>query len=229
MSDRPTVSVIIPVYNGERFLAEAIRSVLDQTLPPDEVVVVDDGSRDGSAAVARGFPEVSVLQQPHLGIGAALNLGIRHGNGELLAFLDADDRWLLGKLERQTYALAADSALDMIFGHVRQFRQTGVDGEIAIIGEAQPGIHRGVMLVRRSAFARVGAFAEDPGIHGFVDWYARARRAGLRAAVLPEVLYERRVHDDNLGQRTPDAQRQSYLRALRLSVAHRRPDGAANE
>ena len=223
----PAISVIVPVYNGERFLAEALRSIGQQDYQPLEVLVVDDGSTDGSAAIAVAQPGVRVLRRAHGGLGATLNHGIAQATGELFAFLDADDHWLPDKLTRQVRALMANPALDMVFGHVRQFRQADADGEIAIISEAQPGIHRGVMLVWRAALARVGAFAEDPGVHGFVDWYARARIAGLRSAVLPEVLYERRIHDDNLGRRTPDAQRQSYLRALRLSIAHRRPDGAA--
>jgi hypothetical protein len=78
------------------------------------------------------------------------------------------------------------------------------------------------MVARRTAFNRVGAYAEDPAIHPFVDWYARACEAGLRMYVLPEVLYERRVHNDNMGRRMPAAQRASYLRALRGTVARRK-------
>jgi glycosyltransferase involved in cell wall biosynthesis len=226
--NHPAISVIVPVYNGERFLAEALRSIGQQDYQPLEVLVVDDGSTDRSAAVAAMQPDVRVLRKAHSGLGDTLNHGVAHATGELFAFLDADDRWLPDKLTRQVHALMANPALDMVFGHVRQFRQADADGEIVSTSDAQPGIHRGVMLVWRAALTRVGAFAEDPGVHGFVDWYARARTAGLRSAVLPDVLYERRIHDDNLGRRTPDAQRQSYLRALRLAVAHRRPDGAAD-
>jgi glycosyltransferase involved in cell wall biosynthesis len=221
MADRPSVSVIIPVYNGERFLAEAIQSVLDQTLPPDEIIVVDGGSTDGSAAVAARYEGVAVLGHPRRGIGAALNLALSHARGDLIASLDADDRWLPDKLEKQVSALTADPALDMVFGHVRQFHGSGGPA-----GDPQPGISRCAMLVRRVAFDQVGAFAEDLGVHEFVDWYARAQERGLRSIALPDVVFERRIHDDNLGRQTPSAQYQSYLRALRLSVTRRRADEA---
>ncbi len=223
-----SISVIIPVHNAEPYLAEAIHSVLAQSYPALEVWVVDDGSSDASAAVAERLsmasgraPAVSLLHQPHRGISAALNLGIQHSQGALLAFLDADDRWLPDKLDKQVHVLKTNPAVDMIFGHVRQFQQTGAN-RVPITGEVSPGIHRGAMLVRRSAFARIGPFAEDANVHGFVDWYSRACEANLRALVLPDVLYERRIHNDNLGQRMRDAQRQSYLRALRQAVERRK-------
>lgn len=220
MSDKPTISVIIPVYNGERFLAEAIRSVLDQTLPPDEVIVVDDGSTDGSAALAGQVACVLVLRQPNRGVGAALNLGISHARGDLLAFLDADDRWVLDKLEQQVEAFRMNPALDMVFGHVRQFHHSQHLAE-----EQRPGVHRGALLIRRHAFVRVGAFAEDPAVNEIVDWYARSRAAGLHSLMLPGVVLERRIHAHNSGGgRQPDALRQSYLRALRQSIVCRRAE-----
>ena len=222
---RPSrISVIIPVYNGARFLAEAIQSVLDQTLPPDEIIVVDDGSTDGSAAIAAQNEGVFVLRQPHYGVGAALNLALNHASGDLLAFLDADDRWLPDKLEKQVAVLMADPPLDMVFGHVRQFHGTGGHA-----GETQVGIHRGAMLVRRVTFDRVGTFVENPDIHGFVDWFARAQESGLHSVVLSDVVFERRIHDDNLGRRTQKAQSESYLRTLRLAVTRRRSDEVINE
>lgn len=112
MSDGPTVSVIIPVYNGERFLAEAIRSALDQTLSPAEIIVIDDGSTDASAEVARGFgPPVRVLAQANLGPAAARNLGVAHAAGDLLAFLDADDLWMPEKLAYQVQFLCRPAGI----------------------------------------------------------------------------------------------------------------------
>lgn len=218
MTDHPSISVIIPVYNGERFLAEAIRSVLEQTLPPDEIIVVDDGSTDGSATVAAQHEGVCVLQQLNRGPGAALNLAIEHASGQLLAFLDADDRWLADKLEKQVAALMADPTLDMIFGHVRQFHDTD-----SPTGEAQAGISRCAMLVHRVAFDRVGPFTERFDVHEFADWFVRAQEVGLKFYLMPNVVFERRIHAHNSGGgRLPDALRQSYLRALRLSITRRR-------
>ena len=106
-----SISVVIPVYNCERYLGMAIRSALTQTEPPGEILVVDDGSTDGSAAVARGFgAPVHCLSQPHAGLSAALNRGIERAHGTFLAFLDADDLWMETKLARQFDALAAGPA-----------------------------------------------------------------------------------------------------------------------
>jgi len=227
LSANAVTSVIVPVFNGERFLAEALQSVLAQTLPPDEIIVVDDGSTDGSAALAAQFPRVLVLQQPNRGAGAALNLGIRHARGDLLAFLDADDRWLPGKLAAQSAILAADATVDMVFGHVRQFRQGEGEGQTVVISEPQVGIGRCAMLIRRAAFVRAGAFSEDPGLPEFIHWYLQAQAAGLRAVILPEVVFERRIHAHNSGGgRSQEALRQSYLRVLRQSLAQRRAEQA---
>src|SRR5436305_1029668 len=93
-NNQPMISVIIPVYNGERYLGEAIESVLAQSYHWLEIILVDDGSTDGSATVAKQFsPAVQVVRQPNLGAGAARNRGIALAQGEFLAFLDADDLW----------------------------------------------------------------------------------------------------------------------------------------
>jgi teichuronic acid biosynthesis glycosyltransferase TuaG len=97
----PTVSVIIPAYNAETFLARAIRSVEAQTFRDFEIVVVDDGSTDGTAAALHAFSGVRFIRQPHLGAAAARNRALEEGTGELVAFLDADDEWLPEKLARQ--------------------------------------------------------------------------------------------------------------------------------
>ncbi|MGA7307183.1 MAG: glycosyltransferase family A protein, partial [Rhodothermales bacterium] len=89
----PRLSVIIPVYNAERYVAEAIRSVLDQDYVDLEIVVVDDGSTDGSASVAQQFKEIRLIRQENQGPGAGLNTGILNARGDLIAFLDADDKW----------------------------------------------------------------------------------------------------------------------------------------
>ena len=113
-----SISVVIPVYNGESYLEMAIRSALTQTEPPGEIIVVDDGSTDGSAAIARGFgAPVHCLSQPHAGLSAALNRGIERAHGTFLAFLDADDLWMEAKLARQLDALEANPTLDAVFGH----------------------------------------------------------------------------------------------------------------
>jgi glycosyltransferase involved in cell wall biosynthesis len=216
------VSVVIPCYNGAAYLEEAIESVLTQDYVPLELIVVDDGSEDESAAVACQYPEVRLLSKPHSGVGATLNVGVRYASGDLLAFLDADDRWLPGKLALQAQVLKGDPGVDMVFGHIRQFQQSGRSGDAEILLGTQPGVAKSSLLIRRNTFLQVGCFTEDPALHDFIDWYARALEVGLRACVLPDTVAERRIHDHNMGRRETEAQRQRYLNTVRATMARRK-------
>src|ERR1700759_16151 len=121
---------MIGVYNGAPYLGEAIESALAQDYDPLELIVVDDGSTDGSADVARTFPQIRVVRQENAGNGAARNRAVEEASGQLYAFLDADDRFTPGKLRRQKAALDADPGLDMVFGHVREFLSPDLDEEV---------------------------------------------------------------------------------------------------
>lgn len=115
ITELPLVSVIIPAYNAQDFIGEAIRSVLEQNYPHIELIVVDDGSTDQTAQVARAFGEpVRVLEKANGGAAAARNYGISVAQGELIAFLDADDIWLPGKLSTQVSYLMQHSEVGMV-------------------------------------------------------------------------------------------------------------------
>lgn len=226
MSSRPTVSVIIPVYNGERHLAEAIQSVLAQTLPPDEVIVVDDGSTDDSAAVARAFgPVVRVLCQANLGPAAARNLGLAHASGDLLAFLDADDLWLPDKLAYQCAVLSAHPACEAVLGRLENFISPELDESAAAKlakAAAQSGVFAlGCLLIRRDAFMRVGWFDAHLRHGDFIDWWARASQLPLNYETLPKWVLRRRLHANNLTRREQDG-RSDYLALLRQHVTKQR-------
>lgn len=111
----------------------------------------------------------------------------------------------------------------MVFGHARRFTfRPDADGDKEIFAEPQPALHKSALLIRSTSFRQVGEFLEQPGRHDFLDWYARAQAAGLRAAILPEVVVERRIHDSNVGRLDPAAQQQRYLSTLRAAVQQRR-------
>lgn len=223
----PLISVLIGVYNAEPYLAEAIESVFAQSYRPLELIVVDDGSDDGSGDVARRFGDrLTYARQDNAGNGSARNHAVRLASGELYAFLDADDRFVSGKLERQYATLETDPRLDMVFGHVREF----VSPELTAAQRATvrppapqplPWPAPNLMLIRRDAFARVGPFLEDVKVGVTVDWYARASEAGLRSAMLPEVVLERRLHLTNNGLRERES-RQQYLHVLKAALDRRR-------
>ena len=219
-------SVVIPAHNAEAYLDEAIRSALDQTLLPAEVVVVDDGSTDATAAVAAAFgPPVRCVRRPRGGVGAALNTGVEHSSGALLSFLDADDLWLSDKLALQAEALGSDPALDYVLAHVVQFRSPELMADeaaaFAVASERMPGVSTGTLLIRRESFLRVGAFATQWKAGEFIDWYARAMDAGLKGRMLDEVVLRRRLHRSNTGMREKDALPE-YVRVLRSVLDRRR-------
>ena len=235
MKESPLVSVIIPVYNYDSYLAEAVESVLNQTYQHLEVIVVDDGSTDRSGEVAKSFADrgVTYCYQVHSGIGPTRNKGVDLARGDFIAFLDADDRWPLEKIERQLGAFETYPALEMVFGQALQL-QNGPDWESGVsdykpeVPAMVPGMVPGTMLIKRDAFLRVGEFQGGWKVGEFIDWYARAVELRLRSLVLPELLLWRRIHDSNQGVR----ERQSvsdYARVLKAKLDRKRAEGSHKE
>lgn len=232
------ISVIVPVHNGERFLAPAIQSVLDQTAPVAEIIVVDDGSTDNSAGIAKAFgPPVRYLWQANRGPAAARNQGIEQARGTLLAFLDADDLWAVDKLARQLAVLDANPACQAVLGRVENFMSPDLDiNEREVLAQAaqQSGdIHIGALLIRRPAFLRIGAFDERWRQSEFVEWWSRAIHLGLVYSVVPDLVMRRRLHNTNLTRRERH-RRHEYLAMLREKLAQRRaadtlPDALGGE
>jgi glycosyltransferase involved in cell wall biosynthesis len=223
---RPRISVMIPVYNGEAYLGEAVQSVLAQSYRPIEIVVVDDGSDDASATVARRFGDaVRYERQPRCGNGAARNRAVALATGELFTFLDADDRLVPGALQRLAGVLERDPSLQAVYGHVREFVSPDVDAEA--LARLRPPIDRIAgclptnMLIRRDAFLRVGGFATDLRVGVTVDWSARARELGMATILLDDVLFERRLHADNNGLRERE-HASHYLQVVKAALDRRR-------
>jgi glycosyltransferase involved in cell wall biosynthesis len=221
-SDTPLVSVIIPAYNCERYLAEAISSVLAQTYRPIEILVVDDGSTDGTADVAHRFENtVEYHRQPHRGPGAARNAGIDLSQGDYIAFLDADDLWEEDKLTLQMASFDESPALDVVFGHVEHFYSPELEADAALQmhspSDPLPGYYASAMLVKRDVFQRVGPFDENLRVGEFVDWYSRAMDADLVSLMLQDILVRRRIHGGNLTIRERGSHT-DYLRVVKASI-----------
>lgn len=225
MKKNESISVIIPVYNGERYIAEAVGSVLAQDYPRIEIVAVDDGSTDRTAELLRSYANVHYVCQSRLGASAARNNGVRCSSGDWLAFLDADDLWTPGKLKVQKDALRSDPSLDMVFGYVEQFYspelEASLKSKIKFAEGSMPGYVPGSMLVRKDSFLKVGFFNEAFKIGEFIDWYTRALDYGLNGHLAREVVLRRRIHDANTGIRERDS-RKDYLRVLKASLDRRR-------
>jgi glycosyltransferase involved in cell wall biosynthesis len=207
-----SVTAILPIFNGRRFLREAVLSVLAQTLPPRELIVVDDGSTDGSLDELQGLPStipIRILRQDNRGQSAARNLAARQAEGEYLAFLDQDDRWYPKHLERLVAPLAANPAIGWTYsdfdemdleGNVvtRAFMHTAglrhpkrtilecVENDLMVLPSAS--------VLRRTAFEQAGGFDEALSGYEDDDLFVRIFRMGWEHVFLRNPLVRFRIH-----------------------------------
>lgn len=225
------VDIVIPAYNSQTLLGEALDSVLSQGLLVGRVIVVDDGSSDGTAALAtaRG-PPVEVVQLPrNQGAATARNAGLARCAAEYVAFLDADDRWLPGKLDAQVAALASAPESAFALCRVRPFADTNLPPEeraalLAQQPDEMEGWMASALVARRALFEHAGGFAQDLRVGEVIDWFSRVRTFGHVA--VPAVLVERRMHRRNT-TRLAEGQRRDYLLAAHRHLSRQRPAGGS--
>ncbi len=201
---RPLVSIIIPVYNGEAFLAKTLLSVFDQDYRPLEVIVVDDGSTDRTAQIARSFGDVQYIHQPNQGPAYARNRGIAAAQGELLAFLDADDIWLKDKISAQAGYLLEHPECGYVITHMHVELEPGAEWPPNFnrqhYEQDPPCMLPSALLVRREVLERIGVFDVRYRHANDSDWFFRARDAGVAMGILPRVLLIKRMHTSNLSR-----------------------------
>ncbi len=239
MSSTPLVSVVIPAYNAERYLGEAIESVLAQTYAPAETIVVDDGSSDGTAAVARSYAGVELITQKNAGAAAARNRGFAACRGDLIAFHDADDLMTPDKLAVQVGELLAAPAIGCVLAEQELLIEAGTElpfwaegSKVPTVMPAkpeefadEPDVHPMTMLVRREVFERVGGFDEEMRAAEDFDWMLRAAEDGVEFARLPRILLRRRVHPASLTQDAA-AGRAGHFLALKKRIERHRARAA---
>jgi glycosyltransferase involved in cell wall biosynthesis len=216
----PLVTVITPVHNGERFLGEALESLIAQDYAPLESVVVDDGSTDGTAAVARRFP-VTYLHQAKRGPAAARNAGLAIARGSLVAFLDADDVLPRTKLSTQARYLAAHPEVDCVLGR-QEFRcEPGfeIPPWLArdLVYEELGGIPLVSAMFRRPVLDALGGFDPAYRVSDDLDLFVRMRERGHRYEVLADLVLYRRIHGGNLYLR-PDPPGVELMRSLKAKL-----------
>jgi|CXWL01.1.fsa_nt_gi glycosyltransferase involved in cell wall biosynthesis len=230
------VTVVIPNYNYAHYLRETIDSVLSQTYPNIEIIVVDDGSKDGSKEVLASYgSQIQAIFQQNQGVSAARNNGAGAGSGEFIAFLDADDAWLTEKIEKQVARFAADPELGLVHVGVDDVNADGTslrhrldgaeDGAMNDMLMLKPGVLGGGsgVMIRREVFEAVGGF--DTRLSTSADFDLFVRISGqYRVGFVPSVLLRYRYHTANMHGNV-----RAMESDMKLTFEKAFKDGAPNE
>jgi glycosyltransferase involved in cell wall biosynthesis len=226
--ENPLISVIIPVFNGEKFIADAIQSVLKQDYKPLEIIVVDDGSTDKTAQVVKNFAQnITYLYQENAGISASRNKGLEHANGELIAFIDADDIWTPTKLAVQLRCLQSSPDAEIAWGFLLKTPFHKMDELYLLDLETQKGLFStqlGTMLIKKQVFEKIGCFDLEMQLAEDLDWINRMREVGTIVELHNNIVQFNRWHGQNI---TSDKQRANsfMLKAYKKSLDRRRRSG----
>jgi len=238
---RPLISCIVPAFNSERYLGEALDSILAQTYRPIEIIVVDDGSTDGTRDVAARYgDQVRYLWQPNAGPPQARNRGLTAATGDFVAFLDADDLWHPEKLERQMARFDARPELELCVTHLQRVWTPEVEHERAHfeghrVAAVVPGYVTQTLLARQALFESVGRFDTSRRVGDPLDWFLRAGERGVVTELLPDLLVYQRMHASNLSvepgtRRMTSPMQDALLQVVKASLDRRRaqsPTGPA--
>lgn len=233
------VTVVIPNYNYAHYLRECVDSVLAQTYPDIEIIVVDDGSKDGSRDVLESYgTQITVIFQQNQGVSAARNNGAVAGRGEFIAFLDADDVWLPGKVEKQIERFTVEPALGLVHVGVDEIdadgnsllqRLEGSDGDAVedLLMLGRKGVLGGGsgLLVRRSVFDEVGGFDLRLSTSADFDFFLQVAKR-YDVGFVPEILLRYRVHGSNMHGNI-QAMEHDMTIAFEKAFADARPEIAA--
>ena len=229
-----TVSIILVVRNGAQYIAEALTSVQRAGRAPLEILLIDGHSTDSTVETASRFPGVRIVPQDGKGIPAAYNQGIALARGDTVAFISHDDIWMDAKLDLQLRAMEADPSLEFTVGMVEHFLAGSAPPpgfRQDLLTKPVPGLIMEALVARKSVFDRVGLFDTSFAVAEDTDWFARAKDAGAKMAVLPQILVRKRVHDSNSSLNTANINH-LLLRALRGSIdrkAHKLRQGTEND
>lgn len=222
-SERPLISAIVPAYNAEAFLTEAIQSIQQQAYEPLEIIVVDDGSTDRTAEIASSFSHsIRYVYQENSGPAQARNTGLNLAQGEIISFLDVDDLWPNNKIKIQLDYFAKNSSLEVVVGRV-QVLCLDIDSEGIFKKFAQPafGVHLGAGLYKKSVFEKVGYF--DPMLRQCqdLDLCMRLRENDIAIGMIEPVTLYYRLHKNNLTKQK-EQQTSMFLKAFKQSLNRRR-------
>lgn len=226
-SNYPKISVIIPCFNGARFILSAVESALAQGDLVSEIIVIDDASTDRSSEliVALNNPKVKLFTfEKNSGISIARNFGLSKSTGDYIAFLDADDLWTDGRLELM-YKELQDTGQKWCFGYIEHFFSNIMSGNTAWqIPPIQIGYFAGALLVEHVFFRKVGDFNPDLRVGEFIDWFDRARQMAGNPAKVNHVVLRRRIHGENTSI-IKNGSSADYLKVAALAIKRKKSLG----
>ena len=217
-----SISVIIPVYNGEKYLKDAIESVIFQSLPPSEIIIIDDGSSDGTAKIVASYGDrLKYVYQENCGIPASRNRGVKMATGDYITFLDHDDRFLEQTLEIQYGVFQKYQTAEIVFGHAY----------LAYPGKSESDVNSkelkkilqillGCTMMKRSVFDRVGFFDESMLMAEDIDLFLRTKEAGIPMAIHEDVVLYYQKHETNITNNKIRS-RLFYMRAIHKAKKRR--------
>jgi glycosyltransferase involved in cell wall biosynthesis len=220
----PSVSVIVPAFNAEATLAETLASIRNQLYQPIEVIVVDDGSTDGTAKLAQSFSFVRVLTQQNAGVAKAFNAGVAESQGDYIAFLDADDLWTPECLALHVAAFVADRSALAAVGHFEEFVCPSLSPADAARFAPRPkqvAWLGGATMISRLVFGEHGVFNPDLRLGVWIEWFGRARTNGLSIITHEGLVLQRRLRPGTLSS-NKDAMKQDLLKIARAALEKRR-------
>lgn len=226
----PTISIIIPCYNTEDFIREAIDSILAQRINNLEILVIDDGSDHDITPIIKTYDQVELVQQNNAGPSAARNRGLSLAKGEFIAFLDADDLWPKHKLQKQLDYLNLHPTLDLVSGRIQCMGSSSDHMYTKMYENADQktmlNFHLGASLYRRAVFDVVGPFDEELRYSEDVDHWFKIVENGLKFEFLNEITLMHRRHETNMTNVPLSSQNTYFLRALKKSMDRRKKLGS---
>ena len=244
--DTPKVSVLMPTYNRERFITDAVRSVLAQDYGNIELVIVDDGSTDRTAEILveqfsdymTGVPvdgkTICYYPSEHQGISGARNLALDKATGAYIAFLDADDRFHPNKLSLQMEYLQAHPEASIVFcgfENVEDFcGRPPTAAQAKLLADMDYGLCITLSCSKRELFDRFGGFDLSLATGEDYEWVCRIKMCGVDLShALPQVLYHRRIHEGNItlthDSHDPRELRSIWIKAIRNARARSKQNG----
>ncbi|HEY9704612.1 MAG TPA: glycosyltransferase family A protein [Allocoleopsis sp.] len=219
---KPLVSVIIPVYNGAKFLKDAIANVKSQNYHPLEIIIVDDGSTDETAIIAQSFGEqIIYIYQENKKAASARNKGLKIAKGELMAFLDVDDLWSENKLNQQVKYLETNTDIEVVTGLLQRVVIDENKQILEEFDEKSLTVSCSTALYRKYVFEKVGYFDEVLKQNEDTDLFMRLRENNIKIGIIEEILLYYRRHKTNttLNQ---DENMRFMLKSLQKSIQRRR-------